>query len=384
MKTLVVHLVDDLNVGGLERTLAVIVKNLDKERYRTVVWCLIGGGLIADELQGHGFEVDILGLSTSDRMRSLFRLARRLRQERADIVHCWGVSAGVWGRAASVLSRVPVRLVHVQNTYYDLSRRDRFKERFLSMFTERIIACSEAVRTCLVDFIGIKGHRIETVHNSVDVRKFRRIHDTRRVRAEFNLAEEDTVVGNVSRLVPVKGHHCLLAASVNVLRKFPDIKFLVVGDGPLKKDIEAAASEDPVMRRNFIFTGYREDIPRLLSVMDVFVHPSGMREGLPLAVAEAMACGIPVVAGDVGGTSEIVKHGETGLLVPPGDIHALADSIVFLVENPEKARRMGMKGRKSVEERFSSGLMVNKIENLYDRLMALHKPAGEPAATALF
>ncbi|NOZ70017.1 MAG: glycosyltransferase, partial [Deferribacteres bacterium] len=113
MKTVVVHLVDDLNVGGLERTLAIIVKNLDRDRYRTVVWCLIGGGRIADELQRHGFEVDILGLSPSDRMRSLLKLARRLRQEKADIVHCWGVSAGVWGRAASVLSRVPVRLVHV-------------------------------------------------------------------------------------------------------------------------------------------------------------------------------------------------------------------------------------------------------------------------------
>ncbi|NOZ70090.1 MAG: glycosyltransferase family 4 protein, partial [Deferribacteres bacterium] len=128
---------------------------------------------------------------------------------------------------------------------------------------------------------------------------------------------------------------------------------------------------------------YREDIPRLLSIMDIFVHPSGVREGLPLAVAEAMACGIPVIAGDVGGTPEIVKHGETGLLVPPGDIYALAESIAFLVENPEKAREMGMKGRELVEERFSSSLMVSKVESLYGRLMTLHKLAGEPAVIPL-
>ncbi len=383
MKTAVVHLVDDLNVGGLERTLAIIVKNLDKDRYRTAVWCLIGGGRIADELKRQGFEVVILGLRPSHRIRSLLELACRLRRERVQILHCWGASAGVWGRAASIPARVPVRLVHVQNTYYNFSRRERLKERFLSMFTDRIIACSEAVRTCLVEFIGIKGHKIQTVHNSVEIQRFRKIADTRPVRAEFSLAPEDIVVGSVSRLVPVKGHHCLLAASVNVLKKFPAVKFLVVGDGPLRKDIEAAASEESVIRRNFIFTGYREDIPRLLSIMDIFVHPSGVREGLPLAVAEAMACGIPVVAGDVGGTSEIVKHGETGLLVPPGDIYALAESIVFLVENPEKAAEMGRRGREVVEERFSSGLMVDKIENLYGRLMALHKHSEEPAVIPL-
>ncbi len=368
MRTVVVHLVDDLNVGGLERTLAIIVKNLDKDKYRTIVWCLIGGGQIAGELERQGFEVRVLGLSASDRIRSLLRLAWRLRRERVGILHSWGISGGVWGRTASILARVPVRFVHVQNTYYDLDKSERFKERFLGIFTDRIIACSEAVKKCLVESVGVNVHKVETIRNSVETEKFRKIRDIQSVRAEFDPGSKDIIVGSVSRLVPVKGYHYLLAAAVKILRKFPNVKFLVVGDGALRKNIESASVAEGI-KKNFIFTGYREDIPRLLSIMDIFVHPSGIREGLPLAIAEAMACGIPVVAGDIGGTSEIVKDGETGLLTPPGNVHALAGSIISLIENPGMAREMGKKGREFVEEKFSSRLMVKKTEDLYDRLI---------------
>lgn len=364
MKTNVVHLVDDLKIGGLERTLAIVVENLDKAKYNVSVWCLIGGGRIADKLRERGFEVKILKLSTSTRIHSLLRLTWRLRKEKVKILHCWGISGGVWGRFASILAGVPIRFVHVQNLHYDLKRKGRLIEYFLSFFTDRIIACSEAVKKCLIEFIGIKKHKIETIYNSIEIQKFNRTSNSQTVRNEFNLDIKDIVIGNVSRLVPVKGHYYLLEAVAKILKEFPQVKLLLVGDGPLRKDLEAKAEELGI-KGKVIFTGLREDIPRLLSIMDIFVLPSVVKEGLPLAVAEAEACALVVVATDIGGNSEVVKDKETGLLIPPGDVQSLTKSLIFLLKNPQRAKQMGEAGRRLCEERFSSDMMMQKMHHLY-------------------
>lgn len=363
MRTNVVHLVDDLKVGGLERTLATIVENLDKTKYEVSVWCLIGEGQIAEELKNKGFEIKVLNFLSRNKLCNLLRLIRRLKKEKVEIIHCWGISGGIWGRFASILARVPIRFAHVQNTYDDFGKKERLIERFLGFFSDRIIACSEAVKKCLTEFVGIKPHKIETIYNSIEIQKFNRVWNTQAIRNEFKLKRGDIIIGNVSRLVPIKGHRYLLEAAVKIIEKFPRIKFLIVGDGPLKSSLEAK-TEELGIKEKVIFTGWRQDIPRLLSIMDIFVLPS-LREGLGVAILEAMYLSRPVIATNVGGVPEVVKDGETGILVPPRDIQALTKGLSFLLQNPQKAKEMGKAGGKLCEKTFSSVTMMKKIHQLY-------------------
>jgi len=364
MKIKIVHLTDNLNIGGLERSLAIVAENLDKARYEIGVWCLLGGGKIAEELQVDGIEVKVLNFSNSHKIRSLLRLAGRLREEKIKIVHCWGFSAGVWGRLAAVIAGVPARFAHAQNLCDDLGGKARFIEYSLSFFTDKVIACSEAVKRCLIGFTGIPAHKIVTIYNSVDIQRFRKTESGEEARREFNLAGDDIVIGAVSRLVAVKGHIYLLSAAANVLKEFPRVKFFIVGDGPLKEELKNKAEELNI-GKSVIFAGLRGDIPRLLSAMNIFVQPSIIREGLPLAIAEAQACSLAVVASDIGGNSEIVNDKVTGLLVPSADIGALSESLIFLLRSPDKAKEMGRAGRLLCEEKFSSKRMIKEIESLY-------------------
>jgi glycosyltransferase involved in cell wall biosynthesis len=364
IKIKIVHLVDDLKVGGLERSLAIVAENLDKAKYEVSVWCLLGEGKIADELKAKGIEVKVLNFSSAHKIRSLLKLTRWLRQEKVKIVHCWGLSAGVWGRVAAVIAGVLIRFSHVQNLYYDLVRKERCIEYILSFFTTQVIACSEAAKRCLIEFIGIKAEKITTIYNSVEIQKFSPKEDAKDVRKEFNLSEEDIIIGTVSRLVPVKGHIYLLNAAIKVLKEFPRVKFLIVGDGPLKAELKNKAEELGI-KENVIFSGLREDIPRLVSAMNIFVQPSIIKEGLPLAIAEACAFALAVVASDIGGNSEIVQDQKTGILVSPADSDALARGLIFLLRNPDKAKEMGQAAQLLCKEKFSSETMMQKIEALY-------------------
>ncbi|RKY32893.1 MAG: hypothetical protein DRP68_03325 [Candidatus Omnitrophota bacterium] len=367
-KIKVVHLVDVLKVGGLEKTLAIIVRNLDPKRYQVNVWCLIEKGEIGNELVDKGIEVEVLHCSSQAKLKGIRKLIRKLKRDNVDIIHCWGVSGGVWGRVSSVFAGTPIRILHVENIYYDFNMKQRTTEYILSFFTDRIIACAEVVKKCLVEFIGINERRVEVIYNSAED-----VDDTQKKKddsllSEFRLTKEDTIVSTVARLVPVKGHKYLLEVASKIVKKYPRVKFLIIGEGPLKEEL-IEMTERLNIENNVIFTGLRKDVARLLGITDILVQPSIEKEGLPLAIIEAQRQFIPIIATDIGGNREAVINKVTGLLVPPKDTTALLDSLIFLLENPQIARQLGEKGREIYNKRFSSTIMINKIEALYQSLV---------------
>jgi glycosyltransferase involved in cell wall biosynthesis len=171
------------------------------------------------------------------------------------------------------------------------------------------------------------------------------------------------VIGNVARLAPQKGQRFLIDAAPKVLERHPDARFVFVGEGELREDLERRAEHAGVADR-FLFTGARDDVPELLASMDVFALPS-LFEGLCYAVIEAQAAGVPVVATPVGGVRENVVEGETGLIVPPEDANALADAIVRLLDEPAEARRLAENARRRTFERYSLRRMVDATIELY-------------------
>ena len=172
------------------------------------------------------------------------------------------------------------------------------------------------------------------------------------------------VVGNIARLAEQKGHRFLLEAAPAVLKRHPDVRFVIVGDGELRPELEGRSG---VLGDRVALLGSRDDVPDLLASFDVFAFPS-LYEGLGLAVIEAQAAGVPVVATQVGGIRENVVDGETGFLVPVGDADALAERICFCLDHPEEARRVGEKARRRVRERYSEQRMVAETLALYDRI----------------
>ena len=174
-------------------------------------------------------------------------------------------------------------------------------------------------------------------------------------------------MGNVARLNDQKGQIFFLQAIPEILKTISDTKFLIVGDGPLRNKLEEMSKKLKI-NRNVIFTGIRDDIPEILSIMDVFVLPS-MVEGLPIVLLEAMAMGKPVVASRVGGIPEVINHGLTGILIEPANPSEIASSVVNLLKNPAEAKRIGDAGRRKVGRKFIVDVMARKIEGVYDEIL---------------
>jgi glycosyltransferase involved in cell wall biosynthesis len=365
----VIHLVEDMKIGGAERIIADIVLGLDRKKYDASVWCVTRGGETATELTEKGIEVKILGISTYRNPLNTFKLTRLLKAARPDIVHTHGYFASVIGRLAARRAGIPVILAHVHSTYWEYRKRHLMIERKLSRFTHKIICCSKAVESFVNNTEKITDNKTTVIYNGVDEERFSPHQSPTSIRAEFGMDDEAAVVGTVSSLTPHKGHEYLIQAASLLLGTLPSVKFLIVGDGPLRKRLEDQAKNLNI-HPAVIFTGARKDIPEILTLMDVFVLPSHTREGLGLAIIEAMAAERPVVATDIGGIPEAINDSETGLLVPPGDPEGLAKAIIELLQNPKKAKEMGEKGRTRVKEKFTTKKMLSEIEHVYQSLIS--------------
>ena len=378
-KLTVIHLVEDMKTGGAERVIADIAEGLDSEKYDVRVWCIARGGNTADELAEKGIEVKILGISSYHNPLKILRLKRLLTEAGPDIVHTHGYFASVIGRLSAKKAGIPIIFAHVHSTYWDYKKKHILMERKLSRFTHKIICCSRAVENFVKDIEKVGDGKTLVIYNGVDEERFYPMEDAPSIRTELGIDEKALVVGTVSSLTPHKGHEYLIQAASLVKEELPSAKFLIVGDGPLRTELEDQVknfSAHPFI----MFTGTRKDVPKILSVMEVFVLPSSSREGLGIAIIEAMAAEKPVVATDIGGIPEAVKKGETGFLVSPGDPGALAKAIIELLQNPEKAKEMGKKGRARFKEKFTRKKMLSETDALYQSFASQRKAKSDETA----
>ncbi len=199
-KIIVVHLVETLKIGGLERVVATIAKGLSVDKYRIQVWCAVSGGSIADDLQAKGIEVKILGISSYYNPVGFFRLARMLRSIKPDIVHTHTYFTNTLGRIAAKLAGVPVIITHVHSTYWVYSKRNLFIEKILSRFTDRIICCSNAVKEFVVSFEGINSAKVVTICNGVQITT--KALSMTEAKRKLNVNAHDVVIVTVASLCP--------------------------------------------------------------------------------------------------------------------------------------------------------------------------------------
>jgi len=366
----VIHLVEDLKVGGQEKVIATIATGLDPEKFDVEIWCLARGGAVADWLRQSGISVRVLNLSTYHRPLNIARLAWRLRRSRADIVHTHGYFAGTFGRLAAIIGCIRRVVAHVHTSDFSLSRRHILIEKFLACFTRHIICVSRSVQDFVKNIESIPAEKTCVIYNGV-VGLFRENGEPMS-RSTLGIADEDCVAVSVGSLVENKGHRVLIDAMRILVPLHPRLKLLIAGDGPLRTELEEYVRRSQ-LSAHIRLMGSVKGIRCVLRLADIFILPSRYREGSSLALLEAMQHGLPVIASRVGGVPEAVEHNRSGILVPSGDSGALGDAIARLSADTKLRCAMGAEGRKRYEERFRGEQMVSQIESLYHQMTTGHE-----------
>ena len=363
----IVHVVENLDRGGLERTVVDLIASQRDAGHECRVICLFKLGLLARELLASGVRVDACGKRPGLDLRALRRARALIRQSPDAVIHTHNAMAHYYAVLASLGLPVKCRI----NTRHGMGGRTRsgrqeWLYRQSLRGTDYAVAVCEAARQRFAAD-GMRPRRaLLSVPNGIRLERFRPADDVARqsLVAELGLPTGSRIIGTVGRLQPVKDHALLLRAFAKVRVQVPEAALVIVGDGPLRAALEAQA-EQAGLSDALRFMGDRHDVPRLLTGMEVFALTS-TSEGYSVALLEACASSLPIVATDVGGNREIVRHGINGRLVPPGDTAAIATALIALLRGGEQAAAMGRAGYAWAQAEASFRTMAERYHGLYD------------------
>ncbi|MCL0067882.1 glycosyltransferase [Peptococcaceae bacterium] len=369
-KIAVMHVINAYALGGAEKLVFDIASSMDKTKFDVFV-CSIGGQgddlekTLRRDLQSQGIKTISLDKAPrKQRLRAVLKLAKILGKNKIDIVHTHCPSPDFYGRLAAFISRVLL----VFSTIHSTEGYSLRNEKILGCLTTKYIAISTQVQKYAVCNLQIPARKIALIYNGINMNAFKKPLVVKQHKlAELGIPTNRKIITNIGRVTEQKGQLYLIQAAKNILKEFPNVHFLILGDDQTDKKLaqelkQAVKAEN--LSEHVTFTGIRQDVPEILAITDIFVFPS-LREGFALAILEAMAAGVPVVATDVGIIREVLIDKENGLIVPPKDAEALAEGIKFMLSNTERAKEMGLKGRKAVEEKFTIENTVRGYEELY-------------------
>ncbi len=346
--------------GQTKRTL-LIAGHLDRRRFEPLAICQ-PGSVLAAKLRDQDIPVFEVPMNGTHQFTAVFKFKRIFKEHRVDLVDTHGYRDHIISVAAVRLAgtRVLLRTKHNSSPL----KSGVFSRFVYNNLTDRVIAISDYIRQVLIQS-GMHPQNVVTIHSAVDTDRFRPRDKSPEILREFGLNARIPVVGTVARIHQSKGFEHLLQAIAAVVKNGVDCRFVIVGKGREKLAGRLKALD---IEKYVITVGYREDVPELLSIFDFFVLPS-LREGLGTAILEAMAMGKPVVATQVGGIPEAIKHGGNGLLVPPADASALAAAIKQLLAAPDRLPAMGRQSRMLAERHFNQNAMIAKTESFFRRML---------------
>jgi glycosyltransferase involved in cell wall biosynthesis len=365
----IVHVVEDLRIGGLERVIQTIVMGLDRGKYNVEVWCLAEGGQIADEISEQGIPVKVLGMKSYYNPRRILELAFLLQVAEIDLIHSHGYFASTFARLAGLKAGRTAMVRHMHTTDHRFNPRNMRIEALLSLYTDQVICVSQAVKTFAVETLGIPEIRTCVIYNTAFAKgNGSQGAGLEKRRAALGIGVDDFVILALASLKRNKGHEVLLHAARQLREKHSGIKCLIVGDGPLRGELESEA-EQLGLAGHVAFTGLQNDVTPYLEMAHTLVLPTLYREGLSVALIEGASAGLPLVGSNLGGIPEVIEHQENGFLVRPGDAGDLAAAIGQLIDNPALRERMGMASREIYKSRFTQRVILRKIEALYDQVL---------------
>ena len=355
----VVHVVDSLEIGGLERLVhdMAIARGGD----RTSVACLVSVGPFGEALRKQGIRVELIGKENGS-LATVWRMWKHLRWLQPDLVHCHNLTTLRYGAmAARLAGDLPVVMTK-HGTVVTRTGVTRRLNRFLIRRAD-VVAVSREAMDIMDAWMPEDSRPVRCIANGISVVPFEDLPSREEARAQLGRPTPSFVVGIVARVTPDKGHLVLVDAFAGILNKIPGALLLIVGDGVWLPTVKARIRELG-LERSVLALGERQDVPAILAALDVFCLPSET-EGMPMTVLEAMAAGLPVVASKVGGIPEVVEEGRTGIMVPPLEVEVLSAALLALAGDPVRAREMGRAGRARLLKEFSLEQALIAYEGVY-------------------
>jgi glycosyltransferase involved in cell wall biosynthesis len=379
----VLHVITRLIVGGAQENTLLTAEGLDRmPEYDVALATGIDRGPEGDLLDRAEKSIALILIPEMGRsinpfsdLVALWKLYRIIRRGRYHIVHTHSSKAGVLGRIAAKLAGTPVivhtlhSLVFHEYQLWIVNRTWRVVKKICAPMTDHFLSVSSIIIEKAVAAGIARREKFTTVYSGMELDWFLNSKaDGAAVRRELGIPEGAPVVGKIARLFPLKGHDELMDAAPEIVRRHPDVRFLLVGDGILYDHLRERATQAGILE-NFVFAGLmkRERIPEMLAAMDVVVHTS-LREGLARVLPQALAMGKPCVSFDIDGAPEVVIDGETGYLVRAYDYETLADRISSLLADPGLRARMGANGRRHVDPAWRAETMVAETARVYAML----------------
>jgi glycosyltransferase involved in cell wall biosynthesis len=300
-------------------------------------------------------------------MVGLAQLFKNIRCWSPHIVQTFLPYSDIVGRTLAAAAGVPVIVSSVRGRYDDKHWWQFVLDRVTVRWVDRVVFNGSSLIPFSVAREGVRKNQIAFIPNGVGIERLHRAHAKSQLLAELGLAPETRLIGVVGRLHPVKRHRDILTAFEKVLTRVPQAGLLIIGDGSLGPSLETYATRMGIRDRVFFLEG-RDDMPRVFVALDLYVHGS-LHEGMPNAVMEAMAVGTPPVAYDAGWARDILRDNENGWMAEPGNPNALADRIIYALEHPIEARRIGEAAAKHITKSFSREKMTTAFDELYRSLL---------------
>jgi glycosyltransferase involved in cell wall biosynthesis len=376
----------NLQIGGSQEAVRTLAKYLPSQNCLPVVCALFDGGPLVSDLKLQGTQVEVLSLPRhrffalpwfiTDMARIWRELARVITAYEIDVVQTYIL--GFQHFLVLALARrigVSLTILNFRNEKFLPDRHPRSLRNRIHRLAYRVtrrqvggfVAVSAETKQAMVRLLGLSEEDVTVILNGVDLERYRQPVDHALVRRELGLEPDASLIVTVATLKPQKGHRYLIEAAANLVRRYPKVCYLLVGDGELRAELEAQVKAFGLSER-ILFLGSRRDVARILTVSDLFVLPS-LWEGFSMALLEAMAAGKPVVVTRVSGTSQVIVDGETGVMVSPGDSNALEHAIAALLSNPARAQALGEAAYRHVEGHFGMKIKAAEYAALYHRLL---------------
>ena len=370
----IAYCIHNLTMGGAERHLLQVFKELDRSRFHPVLICLGNSRntLLYQEYESLGIEVIDLCLEgrlyAPLNLKKLLSMKKILARRNIKVVHGYLFEGNLVAALIGRLARVPV-VIASKRSFDRYTNLPLLTCRLGNHLADCVTANSESVSDFVQSVESCPKRKLVVIHNGVNGSGDNHYSERARqkLRQNWNIPADSFVVGTVARFFWKKGYEHFVQMASLVISVRPNTQFVTIGDGPLKPQMEKMA-EDFGIAGHIRFLGWQPNADRLLGLFDLYVCPSLM-EGMSNALLEAGARGLPMIATAVGGNKETVVHGQTGFLVPPKDPAAMAEAVTELMDNPILLKQMGKRAKESINSKYSTAVMVRKMEGLYDSLL---------------
>jgi len=369
MKRNVLHVIYSFTTGGAEEVIVNYARAYNRKKYNFYVCIITDGDHMIDKLKKTGVKVYVLKKTKRLDLNTFKQIRNIIKTNHIDILHMHNPPAQNYALLPSFFSPVKIRLRTEHNIYYK-NRVMKFYgvvNYFLTFFQDMVIACSKKVHKSQLNDYKLPRSKVVTIENGIDGSVFEKQVDADYLEKELGIKRKRYVSITVGNLIKQKGHSFLIEAAEQVVKQRQDMMFLIVGGGKLESVLAAQIQEKGLQEHVFL-TGKRPDIPELLSQSDIFLL-SSLWEGLPIVLLEAMAAKTAIIATDVGGNAEVVRDGQTGILIPAKNALIMAEEVLQLIDNIELKKKMSENAHRLFLEKYSVSTMMQKTESLYATLL---------------